>query len=343
MNNRDKIHAYLDADIPILLWGDPGTGKTATIVSLAQQKGVHLEIVIGSTLDPTDLGRPVVQEDGSICLVPPPWVSRIRGALDDGKTAWLFLDELTSAPPSVQAALLRVVNERVVSDTSIEGCRMIAAANPEASATAMTPLSHSTANRWAHLPWQVDVQEWCTGEMSGWGKPDPDLAELRTLVTSWVQHNHSALLDPPDDIAEDVRGWASPRSWSAAVRVIRTVDTLKADIGREFLASLVGKGAAIEFVAWTHDQDIPNPVELLEGRKSFPSRGDKTMLAASSIISYAVTHPEYVPKVWVALQKMRKDIGLTLAQMAIEAFEYANIEVETTSALRKLIATKKEV
>src|SRR5262249_29844746 len=47
----------------------------------------------------------------------------------------LFLDELTTAPPAVQAAMLRVVLERAVGDVELPAAvRVVAAANPAGQA-----------------------------------------------------------------------------------------------------------------------------------------------------------------------------------------------------------------
>jgi MoxR-like ATPase len=51
--------------------------------------------------------------------------------LTDAGHGLLFLDELTTAPPAVQAAMLRVVLERAVGDVELPASvRIVAAANP---------------------------------------------------------------------------------------------------------------------------------------------------------------------------------------------------------------------
>ena len=53
--NNNLLETALNSDLPIILWGSPGCGKTAMITSLAKQKKVHLEVIIGSQIDPSDL------------------------------------------------------------------------------------------------------------------------------------------------------------------------------------------------------------------------------------------------------------------------------------------------
>ena len=336
MSNTDIIKRMTDTNVPVLFWGAPGTGKTAAITEVARQEGVHLEVLIGSTIDPTDLGRPVVRDDGNVWLAPPAWVRRIQEAQKNGKDTWLFLDELTSAPPAVQAALLRVVQERKVADCDIANCRILAAANPAEHAVDSTDLSHATANRWAHFQWETEASEWCSGELGGWGKPEKELSSLRGLVTSWITKSPSALLDPPGEAAEFIKGWPSPRSWSNLITACRTLEDLKTPMGRQIATALIGTGAAAEFISWTMDVDLPDPVALLNGAKTLPARGDKSVLCMNMTISHVVTHPEKVNLFWALCRKQREDLALQSAKKAMHSFETAKVQTTMTDDMEYL-------
>src|SRR5205807_3668045 len=119
---------------PVLLWGGPGTGKTAIVNAIADALDQPAETVIASLREPADFaGLPVVTADGSVRLAAPSWAARLAA---EGRGI-LFLDEVTTAPPSVQAALLRVVLERVVGDVALpRGVAVVAAANPPELAAA---------------------------------------------------------------------------------------------------------------------------------------------------------------------------------------------------------------
>src|ERR1017187_1286671 len=127
MTSLPVIEALIAADVPVLLWGPPGVGKTAALLSLAKRANAHVEVLIGSTCDPIDVGGYLVPDaSGVVCSSPPPWARRLSEALADNCPAWLMLDELSCAPPSVHAALLRVVHERRVGELDLGGVRVVA-------------------------------------------------------------------------------------------------------------------------------------------------------------------------------------------------------------------------
>jgi MoxR-like ATPase len=140
------------AKVPVLLWGSPGTGKTSAVRALGESLGWPVEVVIGSIREPSDFaGLPVVV-DGMVAMAPPSWARRLAAA----ERGLLFLDELTTAPPAVQAVMLRVVLERVVGDVALpDGVRVVAAANPPEEAADGWELAPPLANRLVHLEWPV--------------------------------------------------------------------------------------------------------------------------------------------------------------------------------------------
>src|SRR5580692_12632362 len=166
------------ARVPVLLWGAPGTGKTSTIRAMAGQLGWPCETVIASIREPSDFaGLPVVVGDG-VRFAPPGWAQRLAAA----GHGLLFLDELSTAPPAVQAALLRVVLERVVGDLELpEDVAVVAAANPPAQAADGWDLSAPLANRLCHLAWEIDPRAVADGLAGGWAAP-----VVPTLPQDWA-------------------------------------------------------------------------------------------------------------------------------------------------------------
>src|SRR4051794_31138957 len=117
----------VSARIPVLLWGDPGAGKTAVVESAAQG-GWHVETLIVSHYQPSDFaGLPVVRQD-SVDLAPP-WWSR-RPPATAGPSIASF-DEFSTASPALQATALRPLTHHEVGALQLpDPVSFVAAANP---------------------------------------------------------------------------------------------------------------------------------------------------------------------------------------------------------------------
>ena len=104
MNGAETIIA-VQSGIPVHLIGRPGTGKTSFVGALGWVTGREVVTVIASIREPSDFaGLPVITKDDNVKFAPPSWATHLA---ELGKGI-LFLDELSTAPPAVQAALLRV-------------------------------------------------------------------------------------------------------------------------------------------------------------------------------------------------------------------------------------------
>ena len=343
--NMIALRTAILSDTPVCLWGPPGIGKTALLQALAKDMGARLETLIGSTLDPTDIARPVVGTDGQVELVCAPAFRRVAEALARGEQAILFFDEMGSTPQSVQAAFLRVVHERVVGDVSLRGCRIVAAANPLDQAAGGWDLAPAAANRWLHLDWSVDVEEWCAGEIAGWGQArTPEHAAASSLIASWIRNRPNVLIDCPTQLEKAQRGWPSPRSWSALAGVLAMIDapTAKAaaltEAGHVLAHGLVGV-AATEFLHWVADQNLPRPEDVISGKEKLPTdRADRQRAAMESVISYAIHRKVDPARVWEVLQTCRKDVQVSLGTLYYRAAEKAGIDVTGVKGFEALAA-----
>ena len=108
----DVLSIALQTRTPTLIWGPPGVGKTQYVEGLGRALGLPVEVVIASIREPSDFGGLPILENGGVRLAPPAWACR----LEEAGAGILFIDEISTAPPAVQAALLRVVLDRVVGE-----------------------------------------------------------------------------------------------------------------------------------------------------------------------------------------------------------------------------------
>src|SRR5579864_8642830 len=171
------------ARVPVLLWGGPGTGKSSAVRDLACAMNWPCEVVIASIREPSDFaGLPVVT-NGHVRFAPPHWATRLAAA----GQGILFLDEISTAPPAVQAALLRVVLERVVGDLELPtDVAVVAAANPPEQASDGWDLTAPLANRFCHIDWNADAATFAQGIAAGWPTPP-----VRQLTADWAKRQSS--------------------------------------------------------------------------------------------------------------------------------------------------------
>lgn len=287
------------ADLPVLLWGEPGIGKTAALTQLATSLDLPLTTVIASVHEPTDFsGLPVIGADPAVHgvpMAPPDWAVRLAKS---GR-GLLFLDELSTAPPAVQAALLRLVLERRVGALTLPpGVRIVAAANPRGSAADGWELSAPLANRFVHLRWTYDHAVVVRGLGGTWPRaalPALDPGRLSEAV-AYARHGVTKLLEGRPKLvhqlpqSETKRGgpWPSPRTWEMAVRLIAFATA--AGTSREVLSMLVrgvvGDGPGLELLAVLDRLDLPDPEALLADPDgaSFPDRGDLLQAVLEAIV-----------------------------------------------------------
>jgi hypothetical protein len=358
------------AAVPALLWGPPGVGKTASIRALGARLGVPVVEVITSIREPSDfLGLPVVV-DGGVKYVPPSWAEELAGG------GILFFDEISTAPPAVQAALLRVVLERRVGEHQLsDSVWVVAAANPPDQAAGGWDLAPPLANRFIHLNWRHDAMRWAeefpayfatsaqnraaAGVVVRPGVDAAAWAQARALVAAFIRVRPHLLLQMPTDAERAGRAWASPRTWDFASRVLAVA--LEDSGGRveaavldaaECVAGCVGEGPAGEFVTWARAADLPDPEELLADPSSFrlPERGDIAYAVLSAVATAVVSRctAERWAAAWEILgraaEQGAKDIAAAAArQLARLRREKPELELPLPVQIFQFVPFLKEV
>ncbi|KUO17216.1 AAA family ATPase [Streptomyces dysideae] len=330
------------ADLPVLLWGEPGIGKTAALTHLAAALDLPLTTVIASVHEPSDFsGLPVIGDDPAeqgVPMAPPDWAVRLVRA---GR-GLLFLDELSTAPPAVQAALLRLVLERRIGALRLPpGVRIVAAANPRSSAADGWELSPPLANRFVHLQWTHDHEVVVRGLGGTWPRAtlprlDPEkLPEAvdfaRRAVCGLLTGRPKLVHQLPRSEARRGGAWPSPRSWDMSLSLIAfaTAAGASRDVLSLLVRGTVGDGPGLELLASLDRMDLPDPEVLLADPAGavLPERGDLRQAALDGVVAAVRQHPD----------KSRWDAAWALLVRAVEtgAPDLVVVPATTLATLRR--------
>ena len=294
--------------LPLIYWGPVGVGKSSVIESLAEACGLSFSCTIGSISEPSDIaGLMMPSPDGrSVRALAAPWVARVNAA---GRAVQLF-DEATSCSPTVQAALMQVFLTGAAGDVeAVPGVRFMAAANPVAIAANGNDLAMPLANRMGHLDFPApDATAWADWLAGSEREIDPlvpeslearaeeewgaAFARARGLVGAFIRRRPGLLAQQPDanDPAASL-AFPTPRTWEFATRAYAgaTIHGLSVAERAAYIAAFVGEGACGELLRFEAVADLPDPVEVLDGRVVFaanPDRIDRTFAMLEMLATY---------------------------------------------------------
>lgn len=229
----------LAARQPVFIWGGPGIGKSAVVRQLASSQKIPLQDVRALLLDPVDLrGLPFLGSDGRSKWATPDFLPQ------DG-TGILFLDELNAAPAMVQASCYQLVLDRKLGEYSLpEGWAIVAAGNRDSDRAVTTRMPTPLRNRFVHLDFEVDVQEWSVWAIQ---------AGVRPEVIAFLRFRPELL----SAFDRDANAFPSPRSWEFVSRILDS--SPDQSVEHELFTGAVGAGAATEFSAFLRMfRELPN-------------------------------------------------------------------------------------
>jgi hypothetical protein len=302
----------LAAGIPTILWGGPGEGKTSVVTATAAELGLHLEVVLASVREPTDFaGLPVVNA-GRVSLAPPDWAQRMVEAGERGDRPAVFFDEVSCAAPATQAALLRVCCDRVVGDLALPRDTVIlAAANPASIAADGWELAPPMANRFCHLEWRLPADVVATGFLEGWPAPrvprlphdlTPYVGQARAAVSAYLRVRPGDVSVMPKDPVLAGRAFPTPRTWDYAgpVLAVCAASGSSEEVRRVVLGGVIGEAAALQFLTYLTELDLPDPEDVLASPETFtlPVRGDRAYAVLAAVAAAVLS--DCTPDRWRA-------------------------------------------
>jgi hypothetical protein len=250
---KRAINKAIQKRRPVFLWGPPGIGKSDIVKQIGEDAGREVIDIRLPLWEPTDIkGIPYFDSTANTMV----WAPPAELPSDPDSKAIIFLDELNSAPPAVQAAAYQLVLNRRVGQYKLPaGVDIVAARNRDGDKGVTYRMPAPLANRFLHLEMKVDFddyQEWATAN------------KIHPEVVGYVSFAKQDLYD--FDPKGSSKSFATPRSWSF-VSDLLTDDDTDTDTLTDLVSGAIGDGLAVKFMAHRKIAGrLPKAEEILKGK-----------------------------------------------------------------------------
>ena len=234
------IDACIQADIPLMIWGDGGLGKSRIAEQSAlasERRYLDFRALIK---DLPDLqGFPILsgmQEDR-----PAPMTAPADLPPSDSKDPWLIvLEELPGAPRMMQGALYGLILERRLNSYRLPAnTRIIATGNLATSGGVVQAMPKPLSNRFMHCRLVCTPDEHLAyAERSGW-HPFVTAYHAMTQGGDWSNF----------DARSTEETYASPRSWERVSDLLNS-GFIPPDVVTPMICGLIGYGIGLKFASF---------------------------------------------------------------------------------------------
>lgn len=241
------------------LWGAAGIGKSAGVHQLsdriAEESGKKVVVTDVRLLlfSPVDLrGVPTADAERRFTN----WLCPKIFDMDKGEDVIniLFLDELSAAPQSVQAAAYQICLDRRIGEHELpKNCIVIAAGNRTTDQSVSYKMPKALCNRLMHFNIRSDYGAW-----RDWAHNNG----ISDKVIAYLGFDSSRLCVDPEssDLA-----YCTPRSWDFVSTLLKTVSDDPREI-HDLIASCVGIDTALEFEAFCSNvMNMPSIDKIFQG------------------------------------------------------------------------------
>ena len=254
---RKAMLKAFKAKRPIFLWGPPGIGKSEVVAEVAEELGGHVIDLRMAQMEPTDIrGIPFFNKE----INKMDWAAPVDLPDEEMASKYplivLFLDEMNSAPPAVQAAGYQLVlNRRVGKYVLPDNVVIVAAGNRDSDKGVTYRMPMPLANRFLHLEMRADFSSW-----QNW-------AVNKGIHKDVVGYLSFAKQDMYDfDSKSASRAFATPRTWTFVSDLLKE-DDVDSDTLFNLVSGAVGEGLAVKFMAHRKIAGrMPEPSDILNGK-----------------------------------------------------------------------------
>lgn len=256
-NAKKAIRKCFKEQAPVFVWGPPGIGKSEIVHQIAKELNAPTIDVRLTLWEPTDIkGIPYFDSNTSTMKWAPPQELPSAEMAAKHPNVVLFLDELNSAAPSVQAAAFQLILNRRSGQYELpDNVLIVAAGNRESDKGVTFRMSSPLSNRFIHLDMRHDFDDWVN-----WATQ----TRIHQDVIGYLSHFKNDLYD--FDPKSSSRAFATPRSWSFVSKLLKNDDCETSTL-TDLIAGSVGEGVAVKFMAHKKIANkLPKAEDVLSGK-----------------------------------------------------------------------------
>jgi hypothetical protein len=261
---------------PVMLWGPPGVGKSQVVAQVAARHGLPMIDIRLSQMEPSDLrGIPFRVGDHVQWAVPAILPSGER----HGPDGILFLDEITSAAPTVSAAAYQLILDRRLGEYTVPpGWAIFAAGNRQGDRGVTYAMPAPLANRFSHFELEVNLDDWVAWAYA---------VGIDERLIAFLRFKPEMLFD--FDPSHSHMAFPTPRSWEFAHRALQKFRDHPA-LMRGGLEACVGPAAGIELHAFIENLGhMPDLDAIVRGEEvPVPREIDLQYAVASALVGRAI-------------------------------------------------------
>lgn len=259
--------------IPLFLWGPPGIGKSSIVAQIAAERGIGFIDLRLSLLDPTDLrGIPFFNAATEEAV----WAS--ASFLPQAGEGILFLDELNTAAPMVQASAYQLILDRKIGEYTLpSGWAIVAAGNRESDRGVTFRMAAPLSNRFVHLSMEASVADWRSWAFE---------RGIDARIVAFIAHRPDALF--AFDAKNDARAFATPRTWAYVHEILASEP--ERELLLPLVAGAIGDELAAAFLGFMLvASELPDIEAILEGRETNVPSDPAALHLLASALSMRIT------------------------------------------------------
>ncbi len=261
---------------PVMLWGPPGVGKSQMVAQVGARHGVPVIDIRLSQMEPSDLRGIPFRADGRVEWAVP---AMLPDSGRQGPAGILFLDEITSAPPTVSAAAYQLILDRRLGEYRVpEGWAIFAAGNRQGDRGVTYSMPAPLANRFSHFEVETHLDDWVAWAYS---------AGIDERLIAFLRFRPELLFD--FDPAHNPVAFPSPRTWEFAHRGLKKFED-HPELLQGTLQACVGPAAGIELKAFVDSLDqMPDLDAIVAGEPvPVPREIDLQYAVAAALVGRAI-------------------------------------------------------